>query len=108
MACPCCGTYNRNTVSLAELLQMARIRLGVKLPVNSAYRCPFHNKKVGGVPRSYHLRGLAVDISTIHLDSFEIEALIQILRDLGFRGFIVYPNFLHADLRKYGYFYSHK
>lgn len=29
--------------------------------VTSTYRSPAHNKRVGGVPNSYHLKGLARD-----------------------------------------------
>jgi hypothetical protein len=31
--------------------------------VTSTYRSPEHNRAVGGVPNSYHLRGRAIDIS---------------------------------------------
>lgn len=31
--------------------------------VTSTYRSPAHNKAVGGVPNSYHLRGRAIDIA---------------------------------------------
>ena len=31
--------------------------------VTSTYRSPEHNRRVGGVPNSYHLRGRAIDIA---------------------------------------------
>ena len=31
--------------------------------VTSTYRSPAHNRAVGGVPNSYHLRGRAIDIA---------------------------------------------
>jgi hypothetical protein len=31
--------------------------------VTSTYRSPQHNRAVGGVPNSYHLRGRAIDIA---------------------------------------------
>lgn len=31
--------------------------------VTSTYRSPAHNRRVGGVPNSYHLRGRAIDIA---------------------------------------------
>lgn len=42
---------------------MNKIRefLGVPIKVNSGYRCKELNEKVGGVPTSYHTKGLAVD-----------------------------------------------
>lgn len=42
-------------------MNIIREFLGVPIKVNSGYRCPELNKKVGGVSNSYHVRGLAVD-----------------------------------------------
>ncbi len=53
----------------ADLLQMldeAQLNLaGIPFPLSSAYRCPKHNKAVGGVPTSAHTRGYAVDIRCV-------------------------------------------
>ena len=43
-------------------LDLARRISGVPYTVNSAFRTPEHNAKVGGKETSPHLRGLAVDI----------------------------------------------
>ncbi len=46
-----------------EVLQPLRDMLGKVITVNSGYRSPEVNKKVGGATRSYHLGGLAADIN---------------------------------------------
>ena len=47
-----------------KVLDPLRERWGVPIYVNSGYRCPELNKKVGGAPNSYHLRGMAADITS--------------------------------------------
>ncbi len=49
-----------NCLQHAHRMQAAIKLIGGK--INVAYRCPEVNAAVGGVPDSYHLRGLAVDI----------------------------------------------
>ena len=44
------------------VLDPARERLGKPIYVNSGYRCPELNRKVGGVANSYHLQGRAADL----------------------------------------------
>jgi zinc D-Ala-D-Ala carboxypeptidase len=65
--------------------------------VNSAYRSPDYNRKVGGAKHSMHLQGAAFDISMANHDpeSFESAA-----RAVGFTGFGFYPrqNFMHVDI----------
>ena len=55
----------KNLVTLiARVLDPVRERWGVPIYVNSGYRCPELNKLVGGAPNSYHLRGMAADITS--------------------------------------------
>ena len=51
-----------NVVKVANQLQYLRGEIGKPIKVNSAYRSPEHNAKVGGVPKSQHLLGKAADI----------------------------------------------
>jgi hypothetical protein len=49
---------------LPHVLQHMRTLLGNRsLSVNSGYRTPEHNKRIGGATNSFHLRGMAADIS---------------------------------------------
>lgn len=49
-----------------EVLEPARRVMGEPIHVTSGYRCLALNRAVGGVARSYHVRGLAADI---HIES---------------------------------------
>lgn len=65
--CKCCGELPENArsneVALVDnLLDQVRDVFGHEIKVNSGYRCPRHNAKVGGVKNSQHLTGEAADI----------------------------------------------
>jgi len=82
---------------LIEKLEKFREYVGKPVHINSGYRTPQWNKKVGGVPNSYHTQGLAVDVSVIgvSLDELKKYAIAS-----GFRGIGIYrkKNFIHLDL----------
>ena len=62
--CKCgCGKNNidQRVLDMAETI---RKTLGVPVHVNSGCRCEKHNKAVGGVKSSKHLKGLAADLSS--------------------------------------------
>ena len=44
------------------LLEEIRADFGEPIYINSGYRSPEHNKKVGGKPNSFHVKGQAADI----------------------------------------------
>lgn len=52
----------KNLCFLATQLQEVRTKFGQPIYVNSGFRSPKLNKKVGGQPNSYHLKGLAADV----------------------------------------------
>lgn len=64
--CKCgCKTPPRIAVELGKLardLEVLRAKLGRPLGVLSGYRCPAHNKAVGGARLSQHMTGKAADI----------------------------------------------
>ena len=57
-----------NICRLAAFLQTIRNELHLPIIVNSAYRSPEVNEKVGGVSSSYHVKGLAADIKCSDMD----------------------------------------
>ena len=57
-----------NICRLAAFLQTVRNELHLPIIVNSAYRSPEVNAKVGGVLSSYHVKGLAADIKCADMD----------------------------------------
>lgn len=57
-----------NICRLAAFLQTIRNELHLPIIVNTAYRSPEVNAKVGGVSSSYHVKGLAADIRCSDMD----------------------------------------
>lgn len=70
---------------------------GRPLNVNSGYRDPNHNAKVGGAKKSQHIHGKAFDVDVSDLSIEERQALIVQARQSGFGGIGVYANSLHFD-----------
>ena len=102
-ACKCCGQLpplaRENVKALVrEVLDPVREKLGKPIVVNSGYRCEKHNKDVGGVRNSQHLRGEAADI---HCQ--DNERLKQLIIENGkFDQLITYPTFLHVSYKRTG------
>lgn len=80
-----------------DRLQELRERIGKPMIVTSAYRCPEHNRRVGGAKASKHLEGHAFDISMVNHDP---DAFERLAGECGFVGIGHYPNsnFMHIDL----------
>ncbi len=94
--------YICNAKKLAENLQVLREELGAPLPVNSGYRSPSYNKRIGGVPNSQHLKAAAADITTKNKTPKQLAALIEKLIKQGKMhngGLGVYKGFVHYDVR---------
>lgn len=79
------------------LLKLDRAREVAQIPfkINSAYRTPEHNAKIGGKPNSSHLKGLAVDISVT--DSRSRFIVLKALIEAGFHRIGVAKTFIHVD-----------
>ena len=78
-----------------DCLQQMRRIIGRPLVINSAYRDPIHNAKVGGAALSMHKFGKAFDVS---LRGHNKWTLIQAAEQAGFTGMgINYNSFLHVD-----------
>jgi len=93
--CACCGNGDPVTAKrMAELLELVRPSVG-PIVIRSGFRCRKANRKAGGAATSYHLLGLAVDI-TVLTDSGRY-ALIRALLDHGWRRLGIGKNIVHAD-----------
>ena len=77
------------------MLDAARKIYGKPMHVNSGYRSEEHNKKVGGVSSSSHLKGLASDISC--KKSNERFEMLQAFIKAGFKRIGVADSFIHID-----------
>ena len=81
--------------SSAHNSAISRPTAGTPFSLTSAYRCPKHNKAVGGVPTSAHTRGYAVDIRCV--DSHSRFVILQALLEVGFRRIELAPTWIHVD-----------
>lgn len=91
-----------NIKKLAECLQVIRDNSGKRISINSGYRSPEHNKKIGGAPKSQHLLGIAADIVVEDHAPKEVYKLIELLIDKGDLpegGLKAYSTFTHYDIR---------
>ena len=97
--CRHCGTV-RLSNRLVTLLQALRDTLGAPVVITSGYRCPTHNKAVGGSERSYHMQGKAVDIR-VAPTGLSMQALASLCEKIGFKGIGINPakGFIHVDVR---------
>ena len=83
-------------VDFLAKLDEAREFAGIPFIINSAYRSPEHNAKIGGKPNSSHLRGLAVDIKAT--DSRTRFTVLNALISVGFNRIGIADTFIHVDL----------
>lgn len=91
-----------NVIKLAGELQKLRDTFDVPFTPTNAYRCPEHNKAVGGVSKSMHLLGLAADLQIPEIEPHEVAGVIETLMDNGeilMGGVGRYNTFTHMDIR---------
>lgn len=84
---------------LVDVLQKIRNHFGKPVNINSGYRTPTYNKKVGGVAQSQHLYGTAVDV---YINGVTPKAVAEYAETLlGNKGGIgIYSSFTHIDVRE--------
>jgi uncharacterized protein YcbK (DUF882 family) len=100
-ACRCCRRV-KVSPRLVKALEELRELAGAPITVTSGYRCPTHNRAVGGKPRSQHVEGIAADIRIGALTVEEMYRLaLQVSAFLN-GGIGVYPQegFIHVDTRR--------
>ncbi|WP_250632106.1 D-Ala-D-Ala carboxypeptidase family metallohydrolase [Rhodoflexus caldus] len=83
---------DRNHVAM---LNRAGKAAGFYPKINSGYRTPAHNAKVGGAESSCHMEGKASDLSVRTRSDFD--RIAPALVAVGFRRFGVASTFLHVD-----------
>lgn len=89
------GSGGNMRVDTLMLLDAARGRAGIPFHINSGFRTPAHNRKVGGVKNSAHTTGYAADIKC--RDEDEQKVIVRACYACGFRRFGIAPNFVHVD-----------
>lgn len=92
-----------NVRKLAANLQVIREEIGKSIRINSGYRSPYYNKRIGGVSRSQHLLGTAADLDPAGMTAKELHTVILRLIEEGRieeGGVGLYRTFCHYDIRK--------
>jgi uncharacterized protein YcbK (DUF882 family) len=99
LECPCCGRCDIDEEFLEELQYLRNV---VERPfvINSGFRCPAHNEKVGGSVNSNHKLGKAVDISIDGWSGQEIYDFLHCATDMSMTGIGIYPSWIHFDTRE--------
>ena len=87
--------------SLIDILETIRNHFEAPVKINSGYRTPAWNSKVGGAPNSYHCKGMAADIVVKGHTSKEVAEYASSIMEEG--GVIRYTNFVHIDVREKKY-----
>lgn len=98
LACRHCGAV-KYTDDLAKALDTFRAEVGLPVVVVSGYRCPEHNKAVGGAPRSEHVMGQAADIKVEGYTAAMLEAVAKRVPRIRGIGRDDYKGYLHIDVR---------
>ena len=84
---------------LVTVLQKIRTHFRKAVTINSAYRTPPYNKKVGGEAYSQHLYGKAADIAIKGVKPATIAAYAETLLPKS-GGIGIYDTFVHIDVRE--------
>lgn len=96
----CCSTVQIDP-ALVEYLQKIRDHFKKPVTINSGYRCPTHNKRIGGASASRHTTGQAADISVKDVAPAEVAKYAE---SIGVNGIGLYEtdkdgHFVHIDTR---------
>ena len=81
-----------------KAIQLLRDKFG-RLIVNSGYRCPNHNRAVGGADNSRHMICDAYDVDTVGWSDKKKEEFVIEAEAVGFNGIGIASNFIHIDFR---------
>lgn len=84
--------------ALISILELVRTKFGKPVLINSGYRTPSYNRKIGGAEFSQHMYGRAADIV---VKGVEPEVVYNFLCEAFPKscGFGLYPSFVHVDCR---------
>lgn len=96
-----CGKCDSDDVSmkLVEGLQELRDLIDEPILINSAVRCPAHNKAVGGTSDSQHVKGTAADIRVAGMSPKKLAEYAEQIDVFKNGGIGTYSTFVHVDVR---------
>lgn len=94
--------YMANVKELANNLQVLRDELNQPIHVNSAYRHPEYNKRIGGAKFSQHLTASASDIVVRDMTPKKVaKTILKLIKQGKIKegGVGLYNGFVHYDIR---------
>lgn len=97
-SCRCGCGQDTVDAELLAILEDVREHFGKPVIINSANRCPTHNKRVGGASKSVHLTGKAADIVVKGVAPDIVHAYLT-AKYSGKYGIGKYKTFTHVDSR---------
>lgn len=90
---------------LIKALQKIREHFGKPVSVTSGYRTEAYNKKIGGATNSYHVKGMAADITVTGVSNIEVaKYAATFLKGVGLYNYK--GGFVHVDMREKKYFWK--
>ena len=92
--CKCGCNENKMDNKFLEKIDNARDIAGVPFIINSGYRCPKHNSKIGSTSDN-HTKGVAADIKCTNGPT-RIKILYGLIK-AGFKRIGIHKKFIHAD-----------
>lgn len=90
------GTFDDMNPKLLKMLDELRGKAGIPIVLSSAFRCSKHNKKVGGVTNSSHVKGMAVDMKCY--DGRTRFKILKAAFEVGFRRIEPKSTWIHVDV----------
>jgi zinc D-Ala-D-Ala carboxypeptidase len=103
----CCNHSAPVLPALVSSLQQMRDIIGEPINITSGFRCIKHNKAIGGAEGSKHTTAEAADLALI--SGMTIDEMAELAKkvpmfDRG--GIILYPTWIHVDVRLSGKYYK--
>lgn len=95
--CKHCGDLKLSS-ELIAVLELIRLRFRKPVTITSGYRCPVHNKAIGGSPNSKHLSGIAADIKVNGVAPYRVFDFIDDIFPDSY-GVGLYNSWVHIDVR---------
>lgn len=81
--------------STAAKFHLVRTQFAEAVQINSAFRCQRHNADVGGKINSYHVKGMAMDLTPKDFSKEKLDRLQYIAR-MYYEVVVPYPTFIHC------------
>lgn len=97
-ACTCGCGYDTVDKRTLEILEDVREHFGQPVVITSGCRCPKHNARVGGAPKSTHVQGRAADFRVHGITAQQVYDYLdeKYPYELGLG---LYPTWVHVDTR---------